>query len=372
LNTENLLLFLKQDPLIAEYAGKYTKYLIPGLCFVYWFEAIRRYLLMQEIMRPLMWMSITSIPINALANYILIYTLGLGFIGSPIANSITSFSNFILVLIYMKFRKVGVNTWPGWNKNCLKGWAEFLKLGIPGTFMICLEWCAFEVNAFFCGYLGDVALATQAIVMSSMVFSFMFPLGIAVSSSTRVGNMLGANRWRIAKLAGKLAIASTIFFTSINALLLFIFRYQWGRLFTNDTEVIDTLVSIIPLISVIMLLDGQQGSISGILRGCGRQSLGAWVNLLCYWLIALPSGAFFAFYLHLGILGLWIGMLIGLLCIVTVFLMSIKRMDWIKQAAQAVALASQHLVPNEELNEEKSTANISMEDVVITENKDSI
>jgi len=241
----------------------------------------------------------------------------------------------------MKFRTAKVNTWPGWSKDCFRGWAEFLKLGIPGTFMICLEWCAFEINAFFCGYLGDVALATQAIIMSSMVFSFMFPLGISISTSTRVGNMLGANRWKIAKLVAKLAIGTTIFFTSTVSLLLLIFRYQWGRLFTDDTEVIDTLVSIIPLICVVMLLDGQQGTLSGVLRGCGRQSLGAWVNLLGYWLIALPSGAFFAFYLHLGVLGLWIGMFTGLLGIVAVFLITVKRMNWIKQAEIAVALATQ-------------------------------
>jgi len=122
-----------------------------------------------------------------------------------------------------------------------------------------------------------------------------------------------------------------------------------------------------------MLLDGQQGTLSGILRGCGRQSLGAWVNLLGYWLIALPSGAFFAFYLHLGVLGLWIGMFTGLLGIVAVFLITVKRMNWIKQAEIAVALATQDCAPSEKLlNEEKSSTSISMEDVTVIENKDSI
>lgn len=47
-------------------------------------------------------------------------------------------------------------TWAGWSfKEATKGWAEFLRLGIPGAAMLSLEWWAFEIISLFAGALGS-------------------------------------------------------------------------------------------------------------------------------------------------------------------------------------------------------------------------
>jgi Na+-driven multidrug efflux pump len=46
----------------------------------------------------------------------------------------------------------------------------------------------------------------------------------------------------------------------------------------------------------------------GILRGQGRQHLGGIVNLVVYWVIALPIGLVLAFQADWGLYGLWAGM----------------------------------------------------------------
>ena len=47
---------------------------------------------------------------------------------------------------------------------------------------------------------------------------------------------------------------------------------------------------------------------AGILRGSGRQALGAVINFVAYYVIGLPLGISLAFAAHLGALGMWIGL----------------------------------------------------------------
>ena len=51
--------------------------------------------------------------------------------------------------------------------------------------------------------------------------------------------------------------------------------------------------------------------ISGVLRGSGRQYIGAIVNFIAYYIIGIPLAVVFGFKTDLGVFGIWIGMAIG-------------------------------------------------------------
>ena len=46
---------------------------------------------------------------------------------------------------------------------------------------------------------------------------------------------------------------------------------------------------------------------SGVLRGAGKQIVGAVVNFVCYYIIGLPLGISLALLTKLGVTGIWIG-----------------------------------------------------------------
>ena len=50
-----------------------------------------------------------------------------------------------------------------------------------------------------------------------------------------------------------------------------------------------------------------QGVISGVLRGAGKQVLGAVTNFICYYMFGLPLGICLALLVDLGVVGMWIG-----------------------------------------------------------------
>jgi len=46
---------------------------------------------------------------------------------------------------------------------------------------------------------------------------------------------------------------------------------------------------------------------AGILRGCGRQSWGAYLNLACFWVLGLPLCWYLGLHRGMGLFGLWGG-----------------------------------------------------------------
>lgn len=55
----------------------------------------------------------------------------------------------------------------------MKGWGQFLKLGIPGIAMTCLEWVSYEIAAFVLGSISEVELAANSIIINLLMILFM-------------------------------------------------------------------------------------------------------------------------------------------------------------------------------------------------------
>jgi len=84
-------------------------------------------------------------PINLGISIALIHHTSLGLLGSPLALSITYWLSFALLSLYTKYspahRRNG--TWGGLQLRAVldtRSCWEFLKLGIPGIFMVGTEW----------------------------------------------------------------------------------------------------------------------------------------------------------------------------------------------------------------------------------------
>ena len=61
----------------------------------------------------------------------------------------------------------------GWSWESLEEWGQFLKLGIPGMIMLCLDWVSFEISAFVLGSINEVELAINGILINYLSFCFM-------------------------------------------------------------------------------------------------------------------------------------------------------------------------------------------------------
>lgn len=149
---------------------------------------------------------------------------------------------------------------------------------------------AFEIVALAAGKLGDLPLGAQSVIMTLDQVMTTVPFGVGVASSPRIGNLLGARMPSHAKMSANASVfLATVYGTIILAILLGA-RYKVGYLFSDEPAVVELVGHVLPYVAAFQIADGWAQSTGGILRGIGKQHVGAAVNLIAYYLLALPMG----------------------------------------------------------------------------------
>ncbi|KAL7623413.1 ethionine resistance protein [Parahypoxylon ruwenzoriense] len=309
--SEPLFRALGQEEFICVEGSKFLRILIPGGLGYVWFESLKKYLQAQEIYRPGTYVLLITSPLNALLNYLFIYRFGMGLYGAPFATSISYWASFLLLAAYAAFVH-GHECWGGIApRRALSNLWPFARLAFLGVIHVGTEWWAFEIVAIAAGRLGTTTLAAQSVIMTADQIINTIPFGLGVAASARLGNLLGAQKPReAARAAHCAAVLSTILGTSILAVLMGT-KDVFGRIFNDDERVVRLVAEVMPFVALFQIADGLNGSCGGVLRGMGRQWVGAVVNLVSYYGGALPAGIYLAFH-GWGLQGLWIGQCVAL------------------------------------------------------------
>lgn len=362
LNTESLLLLWQQPPCVARYSGYYTQIytlFLPPF-FVYWM--LQKYLQAQSIVWPFILTGFIGNVANAIFHAIFIFGLGLGVNGASVSIVLANFIQPVVLIIYIRVRKLHSLTWGGWSWESLNDWWPFLKLGIPGMAMICLEWVSYEIAVFVLGSIGEVELALNSILVNILVVAFMIPLGISITGGVRVGNELGAGNPRQAKRAAYVSIG----IVACNAIVQIIFLHSVknviGTLYTEDEEVLAKFPKLINIVTPGFFFDQVQLVIQGLLRGCGLQTQGAIINFFAFYFLGIPLGISLALFVHMGTYGVWIGLACATTSQCIIYFIIILRMNWKKQSEKAMERASRGLKKEEtsEISEEENCDETSL------------
>jgi MATE family multidrug resistance protein len=323
LGCERFLLLTGQEPSLARAAHAYTFVQIPSVPFFLAFFALRQYLQGREMVRPALLVMVVANVVHLVGNYALIFgRLGapeLGLVGAGIATSLTRIASFGLLAWWTLAFRLHANAWVPWSRDAFswRGLREILAYGVPVGFQTSLEVWAFSGAALLAGHLGATAIAAHSIVLNMAALSFMLPLGVALAATTRVGNLIGASRPADAQRAAWVAIALGAAVMTISALVFVIGRAWLPRLYSTEADVIAACAAILPIAAAFQIFDGVQVVGCGVLRGTGRTRPAAVFNLLGYWVLGLPLGAWLGLRAGWGLGGIWWGLAIGLAVVAT-------------------------------------------------------
>ncbi|KAI9120135.1 hypothetical protein K1719_008783 [Acacia pycnantha] len=334
---EKILVFIGQDPLISHEAGKFTTWLVPSLFGFAFLQPLIRYYQMQSLVLPMLISSCTTLILYVPLCWALVFKSGLHSVGAAVAISVWIWTNVIVLSLYMKFSSACALTRAPISVELFKGIGEFLRFAVPSTVMMCLEWWSFELLILLSGLLPNPQLETSvlSICLNTLSTLYTIPYGIGAAASTRISNELGAGNPNAARMAVVASMSLTVFETTVISATLFICRGLYGYIFSNEKEVVDYVTVMAPLVCVSVILDGLQGVLTGIARGCGWQHIGAYINLGAYYLCGIPVAATLSFWLKIRGRGLWIGIQMG--CFLQTVLLSIIscRINWKQQAIDA-------------------------------------
>jgi MATE family multidrug resistance protein len=319
--TEAVMLATGQDPQLAADAKLFAVAQIPSIPFFLAFHALRQYLAGRGIVRPAMWVIVGANGLNALLVWALIFgRLGLpelGLLGAGIGTSITRAFCLFALLGLIRLGSLHAGAWPPLTRELLdtRAFREILALGIPVAIHFGLEVWAFSGSTLLAGKLGAIELAAHTIALNLGSLSFMLPLGVSQGAVTRVGNLLGAGRASDAGHAAWVAIGVGAAIMALCGVGFFALRNLLPDLYTDELAVIAAASSLLPIAAAFQVFDGTQVVCCGVLRGMGRTRPAALFNLVGYWILGLPLGAWLAFRGGWGLHGIWWGLCIGLLVV---------------------------------------------------------
>uniref|UniRef100_A0A8C6K946 Multidrug and toxin extrusion protein n=1 Tax=Nothobranchius furzeri TaxID=105023 RepID=A0A8C6K946_NOTFU len=324
-NTEPLLLAVKQNPEVARLSQMYVNIFMPALPL---HVGVKFTCCLQGIIWPQVITGAIGNALNAVINYFFLYHLELGIVGSAAANAISQYLLAVVLFVYIWVRGLHKATWAGWSLDCLQEWGPFIKLAIPSMLMLCLEWWMFELGGVLCGVISEVELGTQSITYQLVVIAYMFPFGISAAASVRVGNALGAGNVEQAKLSSKVPIISGFGAT----------KDVIGHIFTSDQDILQRVADVLIIFPFAHLADAVAGVTGGVLRGAGKQLIGAFCNLVGYYFIGFPIGISLMFAVKMGVVGLWAGLTVCVFAQSVFFVMFLYKLDW-KKAADEVRVS---------------------------------
>ena len=172
-------------------------------------------------------------------------------------------------------------------------------------------------------------MASHSIAINIASVFFMVPLSIGLAAATRVGNLIGEENLRQAKVSSYSTIYMCMFAALINSIIILLFRDFIVGIYTTDTLVLELAASLLIFAAIFQLPDGIQMGALGSLRGYKDTFVPMILLFISYWVFAMPIGYFLTntgFNEPLGASGMWYGMIIGL----SIFsLLAISRLNWV-------------------------------------------
>ncbi|XP_077868284.1 multidrug and toxin extrusion protein 1-like [Saccoglossus kowalevskii] len=334
-NVEYILIGFQIDREVARGATTYVHVFMTGVPGLLLFLLLSKYLLTQSIVISVMLITIVCVILGIPIHYVLILVLDLGISGAALAHSLVWWLISITLFVYIKIRKLHKSTWAGWSYECLNDWDVYVKISLAGILMIASEWWAFEVGTFLMGTVGDTELAAQGAVFGLAYFFYTIPLGYSEAISIRVGNTLGANEPHKARRVAIVGVISMIISSVLFAIIIIASRDVIGLLYTSEREVVVMIAQVAPLMAVYQIFDAIGMASLGALQGCGLQKVIAIVNCVLYYIVCLPIMFVLVLVYHMGILGVWIPLVIVLVCKGLLLVFVVFRLNWQKQADKA-------------------------------------
>ncbi|CAA7030274.1 unnamed protein product [Microthlaspi erraticum] len=334
---KNILLLFHQDPEISEIASVYCLWLIPALFGYAVLQSFIRYFQTQSLIFPMLFSSFTVLCFHIPVCWVLVYTLGLGTKGAALSISISYWLNAGFLWFFMRHSQLCKGKRVLISMEAFAHMRIFFSLAIPSAMMISLEWSAFEIMILISGVLPNSKLETSVITMclvtSSVHYNFVASIGAA--TSTNVANEIGAGNSVAAKLSTSVAMIIAVCESLVTSSSLLFASHVWGYAYSNEPEVISYAAEITPFLCMSMVMDSMSGALNGVVRGSGKQNIGAYVNIAAFYIVGIPTGLLFCFVFDFKVKGLWIGIISGCTTQTLTLLLITTLIDWTSEVVKA-------------------------------------
>jgi MATE family multidrug resistance protein len=314
-------------PEVVPAARSYVYARVPGVPLWLVFMAAKAYLEARGITRPLLVGGWAANVLNLAAVGLLVFgDRALGWIGMPAmglpalgswgAGLGSSLANLALAAFALyaawRARPEGTHLFSGDRQELVATTRKLLRVGVPLGLQLFTEAGVFTLVTVLAGRLGAHTSAAHQIGIGMASYTYMGVLGISSATAVRVGQAIGARADRGPRRAFLVGEGLVLLYMGTCGILFLLFGHPIACLFTPDPTVVEVAVKLLRIAAAFQIFDGVQGVAGGALRGAADTRFASWANIACHWCIGLPLALLFGFALGEGAVGLWWGLLGGL------------------------------------------------------------
>eukprot|EP00300_Choanocystis_sp_HF-7_P018699 c20111_g1_i6.p1 GENE.c20111_g1_i6~~c20111_g1_i6.p1 ORF type:complete len:381 (-),score=69.39 c20111_g1_i6:379-1521(-) len=210
--TKDILSAFSLDPELVAQTAVYTRFLLPGVPFVFGFQLMTKYFQCQHILAPAVWIALTANIANVILDYVFIFSLDQGVRGAAIATSLSRVFLFMGSIFCLALRPAYRTCFPSWaDTPSLAQFQTIGRLALGGAGMVIVEVSSFEITTMLAAQLGQLALDSHVVAFNLFTLIFFvtsFPFGVA--ASIRVGNLIGSQQPLAALLSAKVAMVCVL------------------------------------------------------------------------------------------------------------------------------------------------------------------
>lgn len=322
--TDQLLLFMGQDDQVSALAAHFTRWNLIGLIPFFLYNCSTSHLRSCQQTKPPLIVNFIGSLLHLALSVLLINYFDLELFGAAIATSINNIVRFVLIELYFAYHPSLLGH--EWTREMFTGIRHFMGLAIPSFFLVFIEWSCFELMAVIAGWVSTLALSAHVSANNVIAVAYMVPMGIAAATSALTGACLGEGRPDLAARFAVKGISLSIVISSIYGFFLFYYVEPIAHLYTADETALGILIPVIKIIAVYVVFDAINCAEAGVLRGLGKQGLGAKYQTIVMYGILLPLA--FALHYEFGLAGIWLASMIGMITNAAGFAFIIWKTDF--------------------------------------------
>ncbi len=206
-------------------------------------------------------------------------------------------------------------------KISLKLFRKIISLGFPSALQMFFEVIFFTSAVWMSGLLGKNPQASNQIALNLSSMTYMIAFGLGVAAMIRVGNQKGKNDFIELRRIGFscfflvliLDLIFCLFFLTTHDLLPWLYLDGDNPLIFSDViKVVELSSKLIIISAFFQVFDGIQAVVLGSLRGFQDVNVPTMIIFFSYGIIGFPISYLLGIELLYGVVGIWMGLLIGL------------------------------------------------------------
>ena len=315
---------LGQDPTVVAGLRSYMPFLATAVLPMLLFHVYSTYLTAHGHTRQFVVITVVVNFLNLGLNLWFVHGgLGLapmGVAGIGAATLGCTIAEFLMLRFMISSRGRFSDLWVRWTRPRRTEVKAIAETGVPVGLQYGMEVAGFTTASILLGLFGAITLAGHQIALNFAGLTFTAALGISSAASVRVGQARGREDVGGIRRAGWAAIAVGLTMAVTMGAAMALARGPIASLYTSDLETWQMATSFLLIAAAFQLADQTQAIGFGVLRGLDDTRIPTLFNVVAYWLIGLPLGAWWAFGPAGDPRGIWWGLTVAL-CIVAIALL---------------------------------------------------